>query len=707
MSNMNFDDLRSRTIGTVEFVSSREIKVLLDTSAPQSTAINTGIPQTFPKINGYVLIPIEDGALVGIITWIGIEYSSYPKRKGYKDFDLVDLPFPLRKLSISPVGILKENEYGYEIERGVHSYPSVGDNVAIPSNEQLKSIVQNKDENAKILIGKSPMTADAQIFVNPDKLFGRHIAVLGNTGSGKSCSVAGLIRWSVEAVKQNTLDGKNPNYRFIILDPNGEYDSCFDSLSCTIHKYKVVLDEKATDEEQLKVPAWMWNAFEWSAVTRASDKSQRPLLRKALKEIRYGATEKNQDVNLLQCVSSFYVQLQIFRTKGNELSQWPAKDDLNNALDCFVKNVEFCAGLRNTPVCISANIVKTFVENLLLGKPKNNKGKVTTFVVQDVDSIINVIEQNRSTLLDNFELEKGPDSDTPIFFDNTIFASHLQTLVQNNPNASFMDYFLMRLKSLLSDVRVKSVIDGREEDTLEQWLEKYVGKCDDNGTINIIDLSLIPSDILNVAVSVFARLIFEAHQRYRRKYQKVIPTTLVVEEAHNFIKNYLDSSEDISSGQLCAQIFEKIAKEGRKFGLGLLLSSQRPSELSQTVLSQCNTFLLHRLVNDRDQEMVKRLVPDSLGGVLSELPILPTRTAILLGWAAPIPTLVEMNELTKEERPKSNDPHYWDIWTGKEPLPIKWNEVCLDWQRNYNVEEKTESEKKEGIETSSDDDLPF
>ena len=704
---MEFDDLRSRTIGTVEFVSSHEIKVLLDTSAPQSTAINTGIPQIFPKINGYVLIPIEDGALVGIITWIGIEYSNYPKRNGYKDFDLVDLPFPLRKISISPVGILKENEHRYEIERGVHSYPSVGDSVAIPSNDQLKAIVQNKDEHAKILIGKSPMTADAPIYVNPDKLFGRHLAVLGNTGSGKSCSVAGLIRWSIESVKENVEKDKNPNYRFLILDPNGEYGECFNGLSCTIHKYQVALDKGNSSGEQLKVPSWMWNSFEWSAVTKASDRSQRPLLRKALKEIRYGVAEKNEDIELLQFIQSFYVQLLNFKNNIAALAEFRGRMNFGEALECASQNIQTFINNRSSKICNAALGIHSAVNNLLQQKPRRN-GYFPAFNVVDVNSLISVIEQSKSILLDSFQLEKGPDSDTPIFFDNMMFASHLQTMVQNNPNASFMDYFLMRMKSLLSDVRVKSVIDGKKEDTLEQWLENYVGADNDKGSINIVDLSLIPSDILNVVVAVFARLVFEAHQRYRRKYQNVMPTTLVVEEAHNFIKNYLDSSEDISSGQLCAQIFEKIAKEGRKFGLGLLLSSQRPSELSQTVLSQCNTFLLHRLVNDRDQEMVKRLVPDSLGGVLGELPILPTRTAILLGWAAPIPTLVEMNELTKEERPKSNDPHYWDVWIGKEVLPIKWTEVCKDWQRNYNVDTVLDSAQNKNDKITEDDvDLSF
>ena len=284
---MNFEELRNRTIGTVEYVSSREIKVLLETNAPQSTALNTGTPQLFPKINGYVLIPNENGALIGIISWIGIEYSNYPKRKGYKDFDLVDLPFPTRKLSVSPVGVLKTKELDnieYYVERGVFSYPSVGDTVVIPSNNQLKAIIENKDDNAKIKIGTSPLAANGDVFVNPDKLFGRHLAVLGNTGSGKSCSVAGLIRWSIEAAKKET---EKLNCRFLILDPNDEYESCFNDLG-NIRKFKVIIDnDKMNDIRQLKVPSWMWNSYEWSAVTRASDKSQRPLLRKALKEIRY------------------------------------------------------------------------------------------------------------------------------------------------------------------------------------------------------------------------------------------------------------------------------------------------------------------------------------------------------------------------------------------------------------------------------------
>lgn len=225
----------------------------------------------------------------------------------------------------------------------------------------------------------------------------------------------------------------------------------------------------------------------------------------------------------------------------------------------------------------------------------------------------------------------------------------------------------------------------KNEMTLESWLNQYIGQKDDDGTINIIDLSLLPSEILFVIVSVLSRIIFEAHQRFKRRTGQILPTTLVVEEAHNFIKRYEGDSDEITANRLCSQSFEKIAKEGRKFGLGLVISSQRPSELSQTVLSQCNTFLLHRLVNDKDQEMVKKLVPDNLGSILNELPILPTRKAILLGWAAPIPIIVEMNNLEEINRPQSKDPEYWDVWTTKQERDIDWKSICDEWQNEDNM----------------------
>src|SRR5207248_203962 len=141
-----------------------------------------------------------------------------------------------------------------------------------------------------------------------------------------------------------------------------------------------------------------------------------------------------------------------------------------------------------------------------------------------------------------------------------------------------------------------------------------------------------------------------------------------------------ESEETVATpAQMCRQTFERIAREGRKFGLGLVLSSQRPSELSPTVLAQCNTFLLHRIVNDRDQELIARLVPDDLRGLLRELPSLPTRLAVLLGWATPVPILVELKELAESHRPRSADPRFWDTWSHAVARPAAWDEIVADW----------------------------
>ena len=123
-----------------------------------------------------------------------------------------------------------------------------------------------------------------------------------------------------------------------------------------------------------------------------------------------------------------------------------------------------------------------------------------------------------------------------------------------------------------------------------------------------------------------------------------------------------------------------------------MLSSQRPSELAPTVLSQCNTFLLHRIVNDKDQELVKRFVPDSLNDLLKELPILPTRKAILLGWAAPIPILVEINNLEESQRPHSSDPDFWSTWINEVRRPINWKIMADEWQMNEDTREGIEEE---------------
>jgi len=711
--HFNFDQLRNLSIGTVDYVSPTEIKVLLETDAPQNTALNTGVPSLFPRINGFVLIPNEVGALVGIISWLGVEHSQYPKRKGFNDYDLIDLPFPLRKMAINPIGTLKteikETETFYKLERGVYSFPSVGDTVVLPKDEQLKSIVENDDENAYVKIGTAPIAGNASVKINPNKLFGRHVAVLGNTGSGKSCSVAGLIRWSLqEAEKNKKADLNFLNTRFIILDPNGEYTNSFKDLNAETKLFKVeVTDEEVATFNQLRLPAWFWSSYEWSSFLIASGKTQKPILRQALRDLKSGGASKSDDELMVfkrQISSSINLFENILRNT-NSFKVFPGTKNTYALLNSFSSDYTSYIGKFSGKYDPEINTVATLFSQIASSRysVKNTYENFAPFAVTDISQIIKYLKDFVELLGGPVSYE-GPNEDSPVPFNVDELPDYIEVLAKDGNAIQHLEFFIMRLRSMLADVRLKKIIGNNEDITLEGWLNKYVSG------IVVIDLSLVPSDIIHLVVAVISRVTFEAIQRFRRKNGQVLPTVIALEEAHNFIKKYVESDE-VSANEICSQTFEKIAREGRKFGLSMMISSQRPSELSATILSQCNTFLLHRIVNDRDQDLIKRLVPDNIGGLLQELPILPTKKAILLGWASPIPILVEMNDLEKKYRPKSDDPDFWEVWTGHSERSQDWKTITDEWQGREKNEVLNSSPipppNKASTASITEDDLPF
>ena len=286
MSQLPFDQAGSFRIGTVDFVSPGEIRVALDIEAPESVALNTGTPRPFPRVNGYLLVSVDEAFLVGQVEWLTVERSAFPKRRGMQDFGLVDLPYPLRRLRLNPLGTLRARtgDGQFAFRRGADALPSVGATVMLPTESQLKSIVES-GERRRIKIGASPLAGDAEVRIDPNRLFGRHLAVLGNTGSGKSCSVAGLIRWSLEQAQQVRSKGR-PNARFIVLDPNGEYSRAFGGDESV--KARIFSVNPSNGENALKVPLWFWNSSEWCSFIQASEKTQRPLLRRALREVKSG-----------------------------------------------------------------------------------------------------------------------------------------------------------------------------------------------------------------------------------------------------------------------------------------------------------------------------------------------------------------------------------------------------------------------------------
>ena len=677
MLSSPFDFAGSLHVGTVIFVSPDEIKVQLEVDAPDSIALNAIKPRAFPRINGYLLIPSDAGYLVGQVGWITIENSQYPKRKGLQDFGLIDLPFPMRKLSLTPLGILQKiSDDAFEFHRGIEAFPSVGDDVLFPTNEQMSAIVTS-GKNLRVKIGTSPLAGNADVKIDPDRLFGRHIAVLGNTGSGKSCSVAGLIRWSMEAT-----NAKNPNAHFIILDPNGEYTSTFHDISGT----KIF---SATNEPMLQIPFWLWNAEEWCAFTQASGKIQAPFLRRALKEIKTGqsaetSSPEEQILNFRRYLYQKHISINLhintdaIKNDATKIGFYLKAiwNDLNLKKDMFSSSSAKIQTLQEQLRTTLTTSYKSFVDR--------NSGKNVEYYTAFSEESIRAVDASILALLEDFGgiiLEKNMGDDCPIPFEASALADYMQELAIQENLSQFTDFLVMRIRTMQADAKIKNIMGADKQISLCDWLNEYIGDSE-HGQITIVDLSLIPSEIVHIVTSVIARIVFEALQRYRKIQigHHVLPTVLVMEEAHTFVKRYRHDTEFQDASIVCCRVFERIAREGRKFGLGLVLSSQRPSELSPTVLSQCNTFLLHRISNDEDQELVHRLLPDNLQGLLRDLPTLPARNAILLGWASELPVLVRMRELSKEHRPQSDDPDFWNVWTRKSERDVNWKEIADDWQ---------------------------
>lgn len=682
------ENSESLRVGTIDFISPDEIKVLLDIEVPNDVALNTGVPRSFPRINGYVLFSCENGYLVGQINWITIERSQYPKRRGIQDFGIIDLPFPLRIISINPLGVLRyskqltDGKVEYEFSRGIDIFPTVGDPAYLPTEEQLRAIIEN-GYNRRVQIGTSPLCGNAVVSVDPDKLFGRHVAVLGNTGSGKSCSVAGLIRWSIEAA------GKNSNSRFIILDPNGEYAECFSDLK-NVNRYAVEPDDEK-GIKQLKVPLWLWNTDEWIAFIQAGGKAQKPTLIQALRSVRDNVQNNYSQIKGFIKVIAAILKIELKST--NAFSGGGKTKGFCDRLKIYKDDLAALVDEDSPEKTISDRLCEKI--NFFINTPSNGNTEWPVFSFDALNDLykdfIDAYIQCGGTVNDFLPV----DENKPIPFSGENFISSIEANAELMNTSEYIETMRMRVQTLLSDKHLKPVISYEADYSLEQWLEDYMcPKTEDSSAITIIDLSLLPSEMTHIIASVIARMTLESLQRYRKVNNgKTLPTTIVMEEAHTFIKRYNDDAETYSASSTCAKIFEKIAREGRKFGLGLVLSSQRPSELSPTVLSQCNTFLLHRISNDRDQELVHRLVPDNLRGLLRDLPSLPSRNAILLGWATELPILVQMKLLKEEFRPKSNDPEYWKYWTENKET-VNWQIIANDWQDKEN--EQTQENDEEG-----------
>ncbi len=236
--------------------------------------------------------------------------------------------------------------------------------------------------------------------------------------------------------------------------------------------------------------------------------------------------------------------------------------------------------------------------------------------------------------------------------------------------------FVNRLENKINDNRLSFLLGANSKKiSFEETLNQLIGyQKDKNANVTVIDLSGVPFEVLSITVSLISRMIFEYGYFYKRlrcsrdqneKINNDIPILLVYEEAHKYVPN-----SDLVKYRSSKKSIERIAKEGRKYGITLLLASQRPSEISETIFSQCNNFIAMRLTNPVDQSYVKKLLPDTLGTLIDKMPSLKQGEALLVGESIILPSIVQIDKC--ENEPSSNDIPYWELW--KE----KWKDMNID-----------------------------
>ncbi len=496
------------------------------------------------------------------------------------------------------------------------------------------------------------------------------------------------IRWSLEQAKP--ANGGVPNARFMVLDPNGEYTRAFKDDD-SFGKARIFKVAPELGEFLLQVPLWFWNSAEWCCFTQATVKTQKPTLIQALRAVRDGQTEPSQckSHEIRRFIRTMLTTFKIEKNTGSPWGAFPKPKSFFEKLD------KWRIGLEPDQNDLDGEELTHFVELLntiqALCNARRPQYSNYDFTRQEIDGLIAAMSAAHSAFGGSESDIEPSDVDAPLEFKGDSFLRSVEATAELLNVSEYAETLLMRIRSLLANARMKAIIGEGEGLSLDKWLEDYIGANDaKNGCVSILDVSLVPTEVIHVITAVVARIVFEALQRYRKMNSVTLPTVLVMEEAHTFIKRYKEDVENQDAASICCQVFERIAREGRKFGLGLVISSQRPSELSPTVLSQCNTFLLHRISNDRDQELVRQLVPDNLKGLLRELPSLPSQNAILLGWASELPVLVTMKSLPKTQQPHSDDPDFWNVWTRSSadgsPLERKadwkadWKAIADDWQ---------------------------
>lgn len=655
------------------------------------------------RINSYLIIPVGADRVVALITRVTMK----------EEFDLdrnstsIKLPTSARYISATMLGTITGNDKHEKFIQGVYKFPALDNPVWYVMEKDLKHIFDDK-QDAKIdyqkdfylAIGTSPAFPDYKVKISPDQFFVKHAAILGNTGSGKSSTLTSIIR---NLFRYDYGDKKLENAHLIIFDTNGEYKDAFlpnkESLKNlpekTQKELKLINAYCYSGVDKVQVPYWFMNWEEMKSLLRPSDNVQAPVLNRAIglakneqKSIQNQVIPNNLQSDIQSIINSNSEDLKK-RTSVNTYGNW------NHEADNEIKSI--------------GEAIKPYDDQL--GDAIIELSGSRCFNNASEQQPIRTIIQNRLSQLLEENIQKQITSeqniDIPTWFNyqelctRFIDAAISQERTNINRISEFVSTLRLRMNSFLNDKRMaiplmlkdkekgnKEILaqfiafilgdfnryfSNKEEKENNNFIDEYNNEFNDEFTkdktnqITIIDTSQLPFEVLDTITALLGRLIIEFVSHFIPEERGKHPIVIVLEEAQNYIAEYSDS--------VAKKVFERIAREGRKYGISLIVSSQRPSELSKTVLSQCNSFVIHRLQNPEDQKYIRGLVSSANADILEQLPVIPQQHAIITGDCVRTPIQVRIDDVNPT--PNSNNPKYIERWL--EDFNIPYEETCNKW----------------------------
>ncbi len=560
-------------LGTITEVTGSAVGVDLARSVESGLSIFKGKTYRVGQVGSFVRVPQGYHDLLGVVAATGAQVS---RPKDAPDSNAG------RWMKVELVG----EALGGVFERGVSQYPNIGDPVHLAVEEHLRQ-VYDVDGQGHPTIGalSSAESIPARIALN--ELITRHSAIVGSTGSGKSTTIATLLRAITDL---SAGDNGYPSSRVLLLDIHGEYSAPLAEVAQTFAV------EPQADQEPLVVPYWALDT-------------------KDLLDFLTGSLEDQREAAILDKI------LQL-KQASHAAQRFPGVDSASITVD--------------TPLPFS--LAKLWYDLFSV--------EIATFEGPDRDELALLEEGDPETLTPPKYKPHAMGSKGP--FINTQAVGLRRPL--NLLRSRMLD---RRYSFLLSPGPWTPSLNGRTAKDLDALLEGWLGGPK---PITILDLSGVPSSVLERLIGSILKIAYEALFWSRDKSEGGVgrPLLIVMEEAHRYLSGRGPST--------ALEIVQRIAKEGRKYGVGAMVASQRPSEVDETVLSQCGTLFAMRLANPADRARVEGTLPDGLTGLLDSLPILRNGETIITGEAAKLPMRCRITLPEKGFRPESEDPEVTSRW---------------------------------------------